>query len=92
MVCRDEKKETVLDCYVSGAQSETLLNLVNSSMLLLATNVGAEKVEESKVLMRHRCDAVEDTNLDGAVRGIGKRTKEVTGLGCLHLRLSLIEK
>ena len=62
MVCRDEKKEPVLDCYVSGAQSETLLNLVNSSMLSLATKVGAEKVEESKVLMRHRCNAVEDTN------------------------------
>ena len=43
VVCRDEKKEPVLDCYVSGVQSETLLNLVNSSMLLLATNVGAEE-------------------------------------------------
>ena len=60
-------------------------------MPLLATNVGAEEVEESKVLMRHRCDAVEGTNLDGTVRGIGKRTKEVTGLGCLHLRLSFLE-
>ena len=43
VVCRDEKKEPVLDYYVSGAQSETLLNLVNSSMLSLATNVGAEE-------------------------------------------------
>ena len=55
MICIDEKKEPVLDCYVSGyarssmsihrycsgAQSETLLNLVNSSMLSLDTNVGA---------------------------------------------------
>ena len=41
VVCRDEKKEPVLDCYVSGAQSETLLSLVNSSMLSLATNVVA---------------------------------------------------
>ena len=28
-----EKKETVLDCYVPGARGETLMNLVNSSML-----------------------------------------------------------
>ena len=57
VICIDEKKEPVLDCYVSGyarssmsihrccsgAQSETLFNLVNSSMLSLATNVGAEE-------------------------------------------------
>jgi hypothetical protein len=54
--------------YRSGAQRETLLNLVNSSMVLPATNVGA-------------------------VQGIGQRTQEVTGLGCLHLtQLSSIEK
>ena len=61
VTCIDEKKEPVLDCHVSGAQSKTLLNLVNDSMLLLATNVGAEegtyqmlcagKVEESKSAM-----------------------------------------
>ena len=28
---QDEKKETVLDCYVPGARGETLINLVNSS-------------------------------------------------------------
>ena len=86
VICIDEKKEPVLDYYVSGAQSKILLNLVSGSILLLATIVGEEegtyqmlcagKVEESKGAIRYMCNAVEDTSSIDAVQRTGQRTKK----------------